>query len=247
MHAGTLRHLQATLNTSQCGAICRAMAATSQISLIQGPPGTGKTKTIIGLLAALFDENPRTKVLLCAPSNAAVDELVRRVAEAHYKPRGRDDEELRLIRLGAPSSAHHTVAKWVLDQQVQDRMYRGAGAGAGAADSGGAAHSGGHDRRRAHPSQGRQGATARGYAVESESDSDTDDGDGDAAVAPAHAAGARHGRRGGAPPNSSRGSGRPPRQNERAVRNGIVNECDIFFVTLISAGRASSKTFASTR
>ena len=71
-------------------------------------------RTIIGLLAALFDEDAERRVLLCAPSNAAVDELVRRVASVHYVPR-KGACELKLVRFGAPSSAHHTVSKYVLD------------------------------------------------------------------------------------------------------------------------------------
>lgn len=71
------------------------------VTLIQGPPGTGKTSTIIALLAALLFSNPSVnkfrkagisiegrrmivklppiRVLMCAPSNAAVDEIMTRV------------------------------------------------------------------------------------------------------------------------------------------------------------------------
>jgi superfamily I DNA and/or RNA helicase len=67
--------------------------------LIQGPPGTGKTKTIEGILSVLLmnrpsDENSShvtgnttelksphvsEKILVVAPSNAAVDELAARL------------------------------------------------------------------------------------------------------------------------------------------------------------------------
>ena len=67
--------------------------------MICGPPGTGKTKTILAILAQLLKPSGNAiavptqigrridhtvkqigpNILLCAPSNAAVDELVRRV------------------------------------------------------------------------------------------------------------------------------------------------------------------------
>ncbi|XP_042209329.1 uncharacterized protein LOC121857375 isoform X2 [Homarus americanus] len=55
-----------------------------KMSLIHGPPGTGKTRTIVGLIAQMVQlccENglPVCRILLCAPSNAAVDELTLRL------------------------------------------------------------------------------------------------------------------------------------------------------------------------
>lgn len=81
------------------------------ISLIQGPPGTGKTSTIVALLSALlFSGSSRTKmrkagisidghrmivklpsirILVCAPSNTAVDEIMARVInEGLFLPGG---------------------------------------------------------------------------------------------------------------------------------------------------------------
>lgn len=73
---------------------------SSGVSLIQGPPGTGKTSTIIALLSALLSgigsqqyvhrtkvvdgisvttTIPAIRILVCAPSNAAVDEIMTRV------------------------------------------------------------------------------------------------------------------------------------------------------------------------
>lgn len=61
---------------------------------MQGPPGTGKSTAIVGIVAALVARNasslradvsgsiPEVKVLVCAQSNAAVDELVLRLAES---------------------------------------------------------------------------------------------------------------------------------------------------------------------
>lgn len=72
-----------------------ALRNSEGIALIQGPPGTGKTSTLRMLLGAHFAAHPRgvrkatldlgldevnpNAVLLCAPSNAAVDEMLRRI------------------------------------------------------------------------------------------------------------------------------------------------------------------------
>ena len=48
------------------------------ILLIQGPPGTGKTHTILGLIS-LFLLNNDGKILICAPSNTAIDEISARI------------------------------------------------------------------------------------------------------------------------------------------------------------------------
>lgn len=69
------------------------------ITLLQGPPGTGKTKTIIAMLTRLLSKagcghrgllNPNGtranshehfRILICAPSNAAVDGIMKRVLQ----------------------------------------------------------------------------------------------------------------------------------------------------------------------
>ena len=58
----------------------------SGIVLLQGPPGTGKTTTLMGLIAAqhyylknIIREEEKQKILICAPSNAAVDHITKRL------------------------------------------------------------------------------------------------------------------------------------------------------------------------
>ena len=46
----------------------------NELLLIQGPPGTGKTHTILGLIS-LFMLNSRSRILICAQSNTAIDEI----------------------------------------------------------------------------------------------------------------------------------------------------------------------------
>ncbi|CAF3698007.1 unnamed protein product [Rotaria sordida] len=55
------------------------------LHLVHGPPGTGKSRTIAGivlkLLAKLAESGRKQKILLCAPSNNACDELSRRILD----------------------------------------------------------------------------------------------------------------------------------------------------------------------
>ncbi|OAG29258.1 regulator of nonsense transcripts 1 [Nematocida displodere] len=67
-HVSTFHNL---LNNSQKKAV--NFALTHDITLIKGPPGTGKTKTITAIIG--FGLLMKWRVLVCAPSNAAVDML----------------------------------------------------------------------------------------------------------------------------------------------------------------------------
>ncbi|KAG0197395.1 DEAD-box type RNA helicase [Mortierella sp. GBA30] len=102
----SLNHVQNVMdvykvNTPQAQAIVGAVEKPKGFTLIQGPPGTGKTKTILGLVGALLADSTRTRaapvvqssrsaertlqtgtvsrILVCAPSNAAIDEIVKRL------------------------------------------------------------------------------------------------------------------------------------------------------------------------
>ena len=55
------------------------------VALLHGPRGTGKTSTLVGAISALLLCCPAPRVLVCAPSNAAVDELVLRLARGRIK------------------------------------------------------------------------------------------------------------------------------------------------------------------
>ncbi|KAF9184812.1 DEAD-box type RNA helicase [Haplosporangium sp. Z 767] len=89
------------VNTPQAQAIIGAIERPKGFTLIQGPPGTGKTKTILGLVGALLADGAQlrsapvvqssraadreletgtvSRILVCAPSNAAIDEIVKRL------------------------------------------------------------------------------------------------------------------------------------------------------------------------
>ena len=61
----------------------RALEAVTRMKdkdflLIQGPPGTGKTHTIKGIISMLSHSCSK-KIMVCAPSNAAIDEIITRL------------------------------------------------------------------------------------------------------------------------------------------------------------------------
>lgn len=49
--------------------------------LVFGPPGTGKTITIVEAVLQLKDYKPHSKILVCAPANAACDMLTEKLSE----------------------------------------------------------------------------------------------------------------------------------------------------------------------
>ncbi|XP_074871141.1 putative helicase senataxin isoform X2 [Carettochelys insculpta] len=116
-----------------------------RICLIHGPPGTGKSKTIVGLLYRILTERggnqnraqnlnakiKRNRVLVCAPSNAAVDELMKKIIlEFKEKCQDRNNPlgncgDINLVRLGPERSISSDVLRFSLDSQVSHRMNRG--------------------------------------------------------------------------------------------------------------------------
>ena len=80
-------------NSSQIDVLSKANnMKKNELLLIQGPPGTGKTHTILGLVS-LFMLNSRSRILLCAQSNTAIDEICYRLVS-----KGLYDERLNNIK-----------------------------------------------------------------------------------------------------------------------------------------------------
>ncbi|KAG8898911.1 hypothetical protein FRB99_007071 [Tulasnella sp. 403] len=70
------------LNHSQMFAVKSVLQ--KPLSLIQGPPGTGKTVTSASIVYHLAKMNPG-QVLVCAPSNVAVDQLTEKIHQTGLK------------------------------------------------------------------------------------------------------------------------------------------------------------------
>ncbi|KAH6662222.1 helicase SEN1 [Plectosphaerella plurivora] len=135
------------LNPGQAKAILGARD-NDGFTLIQGPPGTGKTKTIIAMVGALLTGNISTsgavavgaagqgpnkqgaplkkKILVCAPSNAAVDELVLRLKQGVKTlpgdSRSGTTHKINVLRLGRSDAINAAVRDVTLDELVKARM-----------------------------------------------------------------------------------------------------------------------------
>lgn len=99
----------------------------TKISLIQGPPGTGKTSTIIGLIAALLATSCK-RVLVCGPSNAAVDEICRRlILPGGLRRTGGHVKKCSLIRIGLPLTKDPDIEKLSLEYQTEKLVEQSGG------------------------------------------------------------------------------------------------------------------------
>lgn len=107
VHAET-KQLKKTLlkfyNEPQVEAILETFKLCQGIYLLQGPPGTGKTHTIRGILSALNMKKKNARILVCAPSNSAIDEIAKRVAtEKLFDINGSRIEDIKLVRIVSQS------------------------------------------------------------------------------------------------------------------------------------------------
>ncbi|KAJ8433105.1 hypothetical protein Cgig2_020601 [Carnegiea gigantea] len=78
------------LNASQVFAVKSVLQ--KPISLIQGPPGTGKTVTSAAIVYHMAKQG-QGQVLVCAPSNVAVDQLAEKISATGLKVRHLDTSE----------------------------------------------------------------------------------------------------------------------------------------------------------
>ena len=90
------------------------------------PPGTGKTTTICGLVTRFLTQRPvpsnqtrkaglqekplatKRKILLCAPSNAAIDEIAQRIKDG-YTGSQRHTSTVNVVRVGDKQSMNISV------------------------------------------------------------------------------------------------------------------------------------------
>ncbi len=93
------------LNQSQNKAL-NLVRNARDVAIIHGPPGTGKTTTLVrSILYMLKEEN---QVLVCAPSNAAVDLFVEKL----------DEEGINVVRIGHPARVTENILSNTLDAKI---------------------------------------------------------------------------------------------------------------------------------
>lgn len=93
------------INDSQRQAIKTACRA-SLISIIHGPPGTGKTTTLVALAETILKNEKQ--ILVCAPSNNAVDLLAERLA----------NKGISVLRVGNISRMDEEMLSLTLEQKM---------------------------------------------------------------------------------------------------------------------------------
>ncbi|GKY95692.1 hypothetical protein MPSEU_000530100 [Mayamaea pseudoterrestris] len=109
------------LNESQLDAISFALTDNRPISLIHGPPGTGKTTTVVELIQQAVITRG-FKVLVAAPSNIAVDNILERLlagCNVGSNISKRNAGKLRVVRLGHPARLQPKVLPHSLEALVQ--------------------------------------------------------------------------------------------------------------------------------
>lgn len=94
-----------TLNASQQSALQKVLEA-EDVAIIHGPPGTGKTTTLVQAIVETV--KIEKQVLVCAPSNAAVDLLVEKLSE----------KGLNVVRIGHPARVTEQSLSKTLDSRI---------------------------------------------------------------------------------------------------------------------------------
>lgn len=142
-----LRAISAACNTNT-----KSFRKSGEITLLQGPPGTGKTRTILGLLSAIlhlsadrgglisgaqkgsaggnvrpavrYSGNPRnSRILVCAPSNGAVDVIVHRLMTDGLVDADGKAFRPPIVRLGNTDAlSAEVVQAATLDAQVNAKV-----------------------------------------------------------------------------------------------------------------------------
>lgn len=97
--------IQPNLNPVQNEALALIHRA-KDVAIIHGPPGTGKTTTLIAAIAQTLQKYPQ--VLVCAPSNAAVDLLVEKLI----------DNNITTLRIGHPARVDDKILSQTLDAKI---------------------------------------------------------------------------------------------------------------------------------
>ena len=94
-----------SLNRSQNEALNLILNARD-VAIVHGPPGTGKTTTLVQSALQLLHEEQQ--ILVCAPSNAAVDLLVEKL----------DEQGVDVVRIGHPARVTEDMLQHTLDARI---------------------------------------------------------------------------------------------------------------------------------
>ena len=82
-----------------------------ELAIIHGPPGTGKTTTVVEVILQTISSGK--KVLVCAPSNVAVDNIHERLLE--FMGKG------KFLRIGQPPRICEALHEFTLDAVIKEK------------------------------------------------------------------------------------------------------------------------------
>lgn len=99
-----------SLNLSQNRAV-RHVLSVNDIGVIHGPPGTGKTTSLVQAIRLTLEEE--RQVLVCAPTNAAVDLLAEKLTELG----------IDVLRLGHPARISEELQNSSIDGRIASSPY----------------------------------------------------------------------------------------------------------------------------
>ena len=102
----TATHALDPLNTVQQQAVQKILSA-NELAIVHGPPGTGKTTTLVQAIRCLLQQD-RQKLLVVAPSNAAVDLLSEKLS----------GQGLNVVRIGNPARVSEHLMSLTLDHKI---------------------------------------------------------------------------------------------------------------------------------
>ena len=111
-----LSYFSPTLDASQKEAVVHALRA-QELAIVHGPPGTGKTTTVVEIVLQEAVRR-RQRVLVCAASNVAVDNLVERIQRKAEEIPSLKGNKFRLVRVGHPARLLPQVLDSCLDSLV---------------------------------------------------------------------------------------------------------------------------------
>ena len=103
------------LNYDQEIAILKSLS--QEVTFIWGPPGTGKTKTLISLLSRLMKTGK--KVLVTANTNAAIDEILKKLLESEEASSYITDG--KILRFGVPTFEHHKMDSVLPEKRLKKK------------------------------------------------------------------------------------------------------------------------------
>ena len=99
------------LDETQRRAIALGLNQKRPVLVVQGPPGTGKTVMLKELISLAVERGDR--VLVTAPTNAAVDNIVERLS---------DNANMRIVRVGNPARISSSVSSKSVGEIVNRRL-----------------------------------------------------------------------------------------------------------------------------